>query len=228
MAGYTGTPDQQAAVASLRTRLNAPHTSPLRLPFAKSSKTVVLVVGQSSSPPSVRAGRVRSNTQLLTETRQQWPNAYLVYLPDPEGLAGWSPSRWCKEARIADLVALNTSAEVLLQAVDRVAVISSPVGFQALVRGLPVTCFGTPFYAGWGLTEDRDPDWDTRAHRRPPRPLDALLWGALVEGTRYASSTTGALLEAPAALDLHHSLPPSPKAGLATRLRGAIRWRKRT
>jgi capsular polysaccharide export protein len=33
--------------------------------------------------------------------------------------------------------------------------LSSLTGFEALLRGLKVVTYGMPFYAGWGLTEDR-------------------------------------------------------------------------
>ncbi|WP_440136023.1 capsular polysaccharide export protein, LipB/KpsS family, partial [Escherichia coli] len=32
--------------------------------------------------------------------------------------------------------------------------VSSQVGFEALLLGKKVYCFGMPFYAGWGLTHD--------------------------------------------------------------------------
>ena len=34
---------------------------------------------------------------------------------------------------------------------------TSLMGFEALLRGIPVTTLGTPFYAGWGLTTDLGP-----------------------------------------------------------------------
>ena len=34
---------------------------------------------------------------------------------------------------------------------------TSLLGFEALIRGIPVTVHGRPFYAGWGLTEDLHP-----------------------------------------------------------------------
>src|SRR5699024_9665632 len=40
---------------------------------------------------------------------------------------------------------------------DRVYTVSSGLGFEALCADLPVTCFGVPFYAGWGATDDRKP-----------------------------------------------------------------------
>ncbi len=38
---------------------------------------------------------------------------------------------------------------------DEVHTMTSLAGFEALLRGKKVHCYGLPFYAGWGLTEDR-------------------------------------------------------------------------
>ena len=48
------------------------------------------------------------------------------------------------DCRIADVLAR----------VNAVYTVSSLTGFEALIRGLPVRCFGVPFYAGWGATPD--------------------------------------------------------------------------
>ena len=71
--------------------------------------------------------------------------------------------------------------------VDEVHCLSSLSGFEALLRGRRVVTHGRPFYAGWGLTEDRDP---------PPRrgrrlPLDALVAAALILYPRYRDPVTG-------------------------------------
>ena len=59
---------------------------------------------------------------------------------------------------------------------------TSLLGFEALIRGLPVTCLGTPFYAGWGLTRDLGPV----LARRTARPtLTALTHAALIAYPRY-------------------------------------------
>ena len=47
---------------------------------------------------------------------------------------------------------------------------------EALLRGLPVRCFGAPFYSGWGLTEDLAPGAD-RGRRLD---LDALAAATLI------------------------------------------------
>ena len=59
---------------------------------------------------------------------------------------------------------------------------TSLLGFEALIRGLPVTCLGAPFYAGWGLTRDLGPT----PERRTARPdLTQLAHAALIAYPRY-------------------------------------------
>jgi capsular polysaccharide export protein len=57
--------------------------------------------------------------------------------------------------RHADQVVTDIAMPVCLAAVDAVHTMSSLTGFEALLRGLAVTCYGLPFYAGWGLTTDK-------------------------------------------------------------------------
>jgi capsular polysaccharide export protein len=75
----------------------------------------------------------------------------------------------------------------LLQTVDEVHVLTSLAGFEALLRGRMVTVYGQPFYAGWGLTQDRAPV----ARRRRTLSLDELVAGVLIRYPAYVSRTTG-------------------------------------
>lgn len=45
---------------------------------------------------------------------------------------------------------------ILLKNVKKVYTCSSGLGFEALMCKKPVVCFGAPFYAGFGLTDDRN------------------------------------------------------------------------
>ena len=70
----------------------------------------------------------------------------------------------------------------LLEQAEAVYVVTSQMGFEALLWGRPVHCFGMPFYAGWGLTHDRLPAPERRRGVRPS--LEALVHAALVRSPR--------------------------------------------
>jgi capsular polysaccharide export protein len=72
----------------------------------------------------------------------------------------------------------------LLHLVDEVHVLTSLTGFEALLRGKSVTCYGQPFYAGWGLTIDKSPIVRRSRHLS----LDELVAGALILHPVYLSN----------------------------------------
>lgn len=65
---------------------------------------------------------------------------------------------------------------------------TSLLGFEALVRGRPVTTFGVPFYAGWQLTRDMG---DIPPRRRAKPSLEGLVHAALIDYPRYRDPITG-------------------------------------
>jgi capsular polysaccharide export protein len=55
------------------------------------------------------------------------------------------------------------------------------MGFEALLLGKECVCFGMPFYAGWGLTDDR-----IKCSRRKRKlTVNQLFAGAYILYTRY-------------------------------------------
>ncbi|WP_051608640.1 beta-3-deoxy-D-manno-oct-2-ulosonic acid transferase [Selenomonas sp. FC4001] len=71
----------------------------------------------------------------------------------------------------------------LLQQMDKVYVVSSQMGFEAVMCGCEVHCFGMPFYAGWGLTHDRL----VCERRRKKRTVEEVFYAAYVLATVYVS-----------------------------------------
>jgi capsular polysaccharide export protein len=82
---------------------------------------------------------------------------------------------------LADVILPQADPVALLGTVDQVWTMTSLLGFEALIRGIPVTCLGAPFYAGWGLTQDLGP----RVQRRGTADLATLVHAALVAYPRY-------------------------------------------
>jgi capsular polysaccharide export protein len=74
---------------------------------------------------------------------------------------------------------------------------TSLTGFEALLRQKKVVCYGSPFYAGWGLTEDHLP------HPRRQRSLSLrqLVAGALLSYAAYIHPQSLQRMEAEAALE---------------------------
>jgi capsular polysaccharide export protein len=126
-------------------------------------RPLFLVPGQVECDASIRYGTqtgpqsVRTNLALLEAVRRSHPEAFLLYKPHPDVLAGLR-ARGPEETKAlsaCDAVVTDVSMGDLLPLVDQVHVMTSLTGFEALLRGKTVVCYGTPFYAGWGLTEDR-------------------------------------------------------------------------
>jgi capsular polysaccharide export protein len=75
----------------------------------------------------------------------------------------------------------------LLTVTGEVSTISSQFGFEALMAGKKVHCYGMPFYAGWGLTEDK-----MECPRRFRRAtVHEIFAAAYIEYCRYVDPYTG-------------------------------------
>lgn len=162
---------------------------------ARDGRPRILVPGQVEDDASVRLGAAgpRTNLQLLRAVREQQPGACILYKPHPDTeaqtRAGHVPEQ--EALRYADQVLHHTGAAAALAQADAVHTMTSLMGFEALLRGLPVTAWGQPFYAGWGLTEDRTP-----LPRRTRRlQLDELVAGVLILYPRYIDPRSGAACE---------------------------------
>ena len=123
----------------------------------------------------------------LRQVRDQEPDAFIVYRPHPDVMAGLRNGD-VPGSGLADLTVTAGSLLGLLEKVHAVHVLSSLTGFEALLRGKEVTVHGAPFYAGWGLTHDLAP---LPARRGRQLTIDALVAAALILAPRYLDPQTG-------------------------------------
>lgn len=152
---------------------------------------VILVPGQVETDASIRFGtkEIRRNLDVLKAVREANPGAYVLYKPHPDvraalrrpGEGESEAHQWCNE------VVGNVPFDRLLEEVDEVHVLTSLAGFEALMRGKRVVCYGQPFYSGWGLTDDVFPH--SRRQRR--LTLDELVAATLILYPTYISRVTG-------------------------------------
>lgn len=175
------------------TKYNVDDLRPLQL--RNSGSLVVLVPGQVEGDASIikGAGSIRTNAALLQRVRERRSDAFVVYKPHPDVLA-WNRRGWLRELRnrgLCDHVETRLSVVSCIEAADEVHTMTSLAGFDALLRGRPVFTYGSPFYAGWGLTED-EVDHPTRRRRLT---LDELVASALLLYPRYWDPKSGGFVD---------------------------------
>jgi len=165
------------------------------------SRRVVLVPGQVEGDASIRYGspRISTNAGLLKAVRTAAPDAHIVYRPHPDVVAGLRDpgSEPAQAGGDADEVVVGGSIVPMFDEVDEIHTLTSLAGFEALLRGKSVTCYGQPFYCGWGLTTDMVPV----ARRKRRLSVEALVAGALILYPTYVSQRTGRFVTPEQAID---------------------------
>jgi hypothetical protein len=160
----------------------------------------VLIVDQTFGDASIGYGLATeaSFSDMLATARRDEPDAQLIVKRHPAVAAGRKqgciPADQLKGVTLIDN---DVRPADLLAAVDAVYVVTSALGFEALLRGLPVRCFGAPFYSGWGLTTDAV----QTGRRGAARDLEQIAAAALIAYTRYVDPVTGQRCEAEQALE---------------------------
>jgi capsular polysaccharide export protein len=160
---------------------------------------IVLVPGQVADDEAVRLGGADlydaepmdqggANLALLKRVRARHPGAFVIFRPHPDVAAGLRsghvPDRLARQS--ADHIDDGPSILDTLQLADRVETLTSLAGFEALIRGKPVTVHGQPFYCGWGLTEDLAP----LPRRTRTLAIEELVAGVLIFYPRYLDPVT--------------------------------------
>jgi capsular polysaccharide export protein len=170
----------------------------------------LLVTGQVEDDRAVIAGGgPKTNLELLRRVRAANPDAYIIYKPHPDVEAGHRPGAipdgHCLES--ANEVVRNAPISSLIGLADEVHVNTSLAGFEALLREKPVTTYGVPFYAGWGLCRDLGPVPPRRSRRRS---LDELVAAALILYPRHLDPVTG--LPCPPEILIDRLSAPAPRS----------------
>ena len=174
----------------------------MNLPSNISDKQIIGVLGQVETDNSIIYGVPddtisKTNFALVEQVRKDYPDAYIIYKPHPDTESGLR-IKGSKDSSIfvnADFVANKISVEHLFNKVDRIAVFTSLGGFEALLRGISVSTYGLPFYAGWGLTDDKlyNHKWAKRRTRK--LTIEELTFITLAKYPLYSSIRFNCLTE---------------------------------
>ncbi|APG88032.1 lipopolysaccharide-processing protein LpsZ (plasmid) [Sinorhizobium americanum CCGM7] len=155
----------------------------------------VLVIGQVESDASIKYGaKVKySNNDLVRIAHSENQDAEIIYKPHPDVLGGHRDaiSDPREVADIATIISGDYDFQELLNAVDHVYTLTSLMGFESVLRGKKVSVFGEPFYAGWGLTDDRHKS----ERRTAKRTLEEVFAAAYILYPTYCVGSRGATAE---------------------------------
>ncbi|WP_289242852.1 capsular polysaccharide biosynthesis protein [uncultured Campylobacter sp.] len=151
---------------------------------SKNGKKIALVIGQVEDDASVRIGADgMKNIELLEQARLNSPNSHIIYKPHPDVVSGNriglvdidQALKYCDE------VLEGVSMPTLLDLADEIHTMTSTSGLEAILRGKRVICYGRPFWAGWGLSDDKKP----QPRRYRSLSSDELVAGAYLLYPRY-------------------------------------------
>lgn len=186
-------PDQLQRAARLRQKLVTDNLSKYNLGGKVPDLPIghrILVPGQVEDDASILSGSptVSTNAALLERTRSENPDAVILYKPHPDVETGLRKGNIADPEKWADCVIRDADMGQLLTQVNEVWTMTSLTGFEALLRGLPVTTVGLPFYAGWGLTADKENLARRQGHHIA---LDGLVYATLIQYPRYFDPVSG-------------------------------------
>lgn len=119
----------------------------------------IAVLGQVDKDASIKYGNPGKWTSedLVKLAYVENPGSEIIYRPHPEVFKGFQKSAFRKGRleKICDISSPEIDIVDFIENVDHIYTITSLSGFEAVLRGKKVTVVGVPFYAGWGLTDDR-------------------------------------------------------------------------
>ena len=150
----------------------------------------VLVVDQTSGDAALACAAPDAFSRMLAAARAETPGARVIVKTHPDVVAGHRRGLIAPEAVAAvgaTLLGEALDPWTLMERMTRLYTVTSQMGLEALVAGKPVRCFGLPFYAGWGATEDEV----ACARRTRRRSVEEIVAAAYLVYARYADPRTG-------------------------------------
>ncbi|HWL54752.1 MAG TPA: hypothetical protein VNQ90_20085 [Chthoniobacteraceae bacterium] len=193
------------------------HAPDLPLRIGRPGKPKVLLVDQRYDDQSIISGLATARTfeQMLQQALGRGEEWDVIIKQHPDAIKGGQQSYFSDEklgnypALAGNLFVVNFDINpyALFEQVDEVWVVTSGMGFEALMAGKRVHCHGAPFYAGWGLTLDRFPI----PNRTRLRTLEEVFHYAYIASSRYFHPEEGRIIPVEEMVDYianQKALPP--------------------
>ncbi|BDB27098.1 hypothetical protein CTP10_R45030 [Cupriavidus sp. P-10] len=177
------------------------HAPVLNLDFRTRGKRTILIVDQKAGDMSIKYGSAtdESFSAMLQEALDLGEEAEIIIKQHPCAISGGAhEAHFTAESlgpvarqKNVHLIGFDVNPYSLIEAVDEVWVVSSGMGFEALMAGKKVRCFGVPFYSNWGITQNQV----DVPRRQRQRSLEEIFYVFYLILSRYVDPQTGKLCE---------------------------------
>ncbi|EAJ5695857.1 capsular polysaccharide biosynthesis protein [Campylobacter lari] len=145
----------------------------------------VLIITQVANDASLKFGLADnfSTQDIINDAIKENPNAKIYIKIHPDVLSGKKQSDFDVQDLPNNCIVIkeNYNPIELLSYFKKVYTKTSGMGFEALMLGCECVCYGMPFYAGWGLTQDK-----LECKRRlEKRTLEEIFYAAYILYSEY-------------------------------------------
>ncbi|MCV3406714.1 capsular polysaccharide biosynthesis protein [Campylobacter lari] len=145
----------------------------------------VLIITQVANDASLKFGLADSfSTQdIINDAIKENPNAKIYIKIHPDVLSGKKQSDFVVQDLPSKCVVIkeNYNPIELLSHFKKVYTKTSGMGFEALMLKRECVCYGMPFYAGWGLTQDKQ----VCKRRLKKRTLEEVFYATYILYSEY-------------------------------------------
>lgn len=145
----------------------------------------VLIITQVANDASLKFGLADSfsTQEIINDTIKENPNAKIYIKIHPDVLSGKKQSDFNAQDLPSKCVVIkeNYNPIELLSHFKKVYTKTSGMGFEALMLGCECVCYGVPFYAGWGLTQDKQ----ACKRRLKKRSLEEVFYATYILYSEY-------------------------------------------
>jgi capsular polysaccharide export protein len=176
--------------------------APIKIPnVGREGVKKVLVIDQAYQDFSIPFGLASDASfhEMLAAAQREHPDKDIIVKTHPEAFRGGRKGYFTRLKQAGNVYTYTDPIcpYSLLEIVDEVYCVTTQMGFEALLCGKKVHCFGMPFYGGWGVTEDRV----ACPRRTQQRSVEEIFYFAYIAYSRYMNPETGQRCEIEEAID---------------------------
>lgn len=163
------------------------HAKDIDKNFFLSDEKRVLIIAQTAGDSSLHYGRgyEYSTDQMIKKAVEENPDCKIYLKIHPDVLTG-------KKSSDIDIKNIDKNISIISEDINPISLLkcfskvytkTSGMGFEALLVGCECVCFGMPFYASWGITDDRL----TCDRRKRKLSIEEVFAAAYILYTRYVN-----------------------------------------